>query len=163
MEQTPARNVSSRPVKIFSCLRCYNRRVKCDKEQPCGGCLKSNAECVFRERPPPRRRKARTQEEALLERLKRYEVLLDQSGIDPNSTIKDPQHGAPKIATTPSNASATEASEHQSPSSTSGPERAYTESKLLYEQSRSKFVDKYVILIRRRDTADDTEVICGLA
>ena len=142
MDDSTTKSASSKPAKVFSCLRCYNRRVKCDRQQPCGGCIKSNAECVFRERPPPRRRKQRTQEGALLERLKQYETLLNQSGIKPRSTSNNGQSGAHIDAATPSEHASTEASQYQSPGSTDAPERAYTESKLLTEQDRSKFVDK---------------------
>ena len=162
MEESAAKN-TSKPAKVFSCLRCYNRRVKCDRQQPCGGCIKSNTECVFRERPPPRRRKQRTQEGALLERLKQYETLLNQSGINPKTASNDAQSGAHIDAATPSEHASTEASQYQSPGSTDAPERAYIESKLLTEQDRSKFVDKYVACPDRSTTANAVKALCGHA
>ncbi|KAJ5093693.1 hypothetical protein N7456_009554, partial [Penicillium angulare] len=35
-----------------SCIRCNERKIKCDKANPCGACCKSGDECLF---PPPQR------------------------------------------------------------------------------------------------------------
>lgn len=70
------------PPKAFSCLRCFERKVRCDKQNPCSNCVKSNLECIFRVPPPPRRRRRRSPDAALLARLKRYEDLLKHNGID---------------------------------------------------------------------------------
>ncbi|KAJ5820298.1 hypothetical protein N7474_005889 [Penicillium riverlandense] len=43
--------------KSYSCVICYQRKVKCDRQDPCSNCAKSRAECVYRPPPPPRRRK----------------------------------------------------------------------------------------------------------
>ncbi|KAJ9614406.1 hypothetical protein H2200_002542 [Cladophialophora chaetospira] len=71
-----------RPSKAFSCIRCFERKVKCDKQIPCSNCAKSKVECIFRTPPAPRRRKKRTQEDLLLARLKKCEELLKSNGID---------------------------------------------------------------------------------
>ncbi|EXJ54503.1 hypothetical protein A1O7_09843 [Cladophialophora yegresii CBS 114405] len=68
--------------KAFSCIRCFERKVKCDKQSPCSNCVKSNIECIFRVPPAPRRRRKRTQEDLLLARLKKCEELLKSKGID---------------------------------------------------------------------------------
>ncbi|KAH0833587.1 hypothetical protein AYO21_05266 [Fonsecaea monophora] len=70
------------PGKAFSCIRCFERKVKCDKQSPCSNCAKSNVECIFRIPPAPRRRKKRTHEELLLARLKKCEELLRSKGVD---------------------------------------------------------------------------------
>src|SRR6185295_2295972 len=44
-------------VKQYSCSLCKQRKVKCDKKQPCSACLKSGAECVAVVPLPPRRGK----------------------------------------------------------------------------------------------------------
>lgn len=69
------------PQKVFTCIRCFERKVKCDKLNPCSNCTRSKAECVFRVPPPARRRKKQTPEAQLLERLKKYEELLRSNGI----------------------------------------------------------------------------------
>lgn len=68
--------------KASSCIRCFERKVKCNKEVPCDNCIKSNAECIPRIPPAPRRRKKRTQEDILKAKLDQYEHLLRMKGID---------------------------------------------------------------------------------
>ncbi|OCT48296.1 putative C6 transcription factor [Cladophialophora carrionii] len=68
--------------KAFSCIRCFERKVKCDKQSPCSNCVKSKIECIFRVPPAPRRRRKRTQEDLLLARLRKCEDLLKSRGID---------------------------------------------------------------------------------
>ncbi|EXJ90761.1 hypothetical protein A1O1_03865 [Capronia coronata CBS 617.96] len=75
-----------RPPKAFSCIRCFERKVKCDKQNPCSNCVKSKVECVFRVPPAPRRRKRRPPEEILLARLKKCEELLQTMGVDVDSS-----------------------------------------------------------------------------
>ena len=52
-----------RAQKAFSCLRCFERKVKCDKTHPCANCVKSNVDCHFRIPSAPRRKKKRGTEE----------------------------------------------------------------------------------------------------
>ncbi|KAL2433717.1 Aurofusarin cluster transcription factor aurR2 [Exophiala dermatitidis] len=75
-----------RPTKAYSCIRCFERKVKCDKQSPCSNCVKSNVECIFRVPPAPRRRKKRPPEEMLLARLKKCEELLQKMGVDIDSS-----------------------------------------------------------------------------
>lgn len=92
------------PPKAFSCRRCFERKVRCDKLSPCSNCAKSNAECVFRVPPPPRRGRRRSPDAALLARLKQYEELLKRNNID----IEDAQSPATSSTTSalsPSSAS----------------------------------------------------------
>lgn len=70
-------------LKSFSCLKCQQRKVKCDKRDPCSTCSKTRVECVFRAPAPPRRRKRKNSPEAdLAARLKRYEELLKGYGAN---------------------------------------------------------------------------------
>lgn len=57
--------------------------MKCDKHQPCAPCIKSNLECIYRAPPPPQRRKRKVvvTEQALLERVKKYEEALKSAGL----------------------------------------------------------------------------------
>ena len=73
-------------VKPFSCLKCQQRKVKCDRRDPCSTCSKTRVECVFRAPAPPRRRKRKISSEGdLLARLKRYEELLKGYGVSIDS------------------------------------------------------------------------------
>lgn len=67
--------------RTYSCLLCQQRKVKCDKKDPCSACSKARVICNFRPPATPRRRKKRSHEEELLERLDRYEQLLKNAGI----------------------------------------------------------------------------------
>lgn len=43
--------------KLYSCVVCHKRKVKCDRQDPCSNCEKASVECIYRPPPPPRRRK----------------------------------------------------------------------------------------------------------
>ncbi|KAF3061635.1 hypothetical protein GL218_03348 [Daldinia childiae] len=78
-----------------SCVLCQQRKVRCDKNKPCSNCLKANVECRVVPPQPPRRRKKRVPERDLVERLRKYEALLAQNGIEfdslgPDVKIVDP-------------------------------------------------------------------------
>lgn len=47
----------TKPAKPFSCVVCHNRKVKCDRNEPCRNCAKAQIDCIYRAPPPPRRRK----------------------------------------------------------------------------------------------------------
>src|SRR6478735_7871279 len=64
-----------------SCVLCQQRKVRCDKNKPCANCVKAGVECRVIPPQPPRRRKKRLQEKDLIERLKKYEVLLNEHGV----------------------------------------------------------------------------------
>ncbi|RMZ82198.1 hypothetical protein DV738_g1736, partial [Chaetothyriales sp. CBS 135597] len=87
--QDPERT-DSKPTKSFSCLRCFERKVKCDKNHPCGNCIKANIECNFRTPSAPRRKKKKREtEEILLDRLRYAEFLLQSNGILLDSVDKE--------------------------------------------------------------------------
>ncbi|KAK4126647.1 hypothetical protein N657DRAFT_568898, partial [Parathielavia appendiculata] len=65
-----------------SCVLCQQRKVRCDKQKPCANCVKAQVECRVVPPQPPRRRKKKPQERDLLERLRKYESLLSQAGVN---------------------------------------------------------------------------------
>ncbi|KAI1758686.1 hypothetical protein GGR53DRAFT_472111 [Hypoxylon sp. FL1150] len=78
-----------------SCVLCQQRKVRCDKSKPCSNCVKAGVECRVVPPQPPRRRKKRIPERDLVERLRKYEALLSQNGIEfdslgPDVKIVDP-------------------------------------------------------------------------
>jgi hypothetical protein len=82
------------PSRItFACIRCAERKVKCDRQRPCSACTKHNAECVFNAAKPTRKRQRRVKVQALADRLNQYEALLREHRIDtkqlPGSTDSD--------------------------------------------------------------------------
>ncbi len=77
----------------YSCIRCASRKVKCDRQRPCNQCIKRNEDCVFNPQQPQRRRK-RVKVQALAGRLKYYETLLQEQGVDldklPETLVAEP-------------------------------------------------------------------------
>ncbi|KAL2147789.1 hypothetical protein VTI28DRAFT_5561 [Corynascus sepedonium] len=65
-----------------SCVLCQQRKVRCDKQKPCANCVKAQVECRVVPPQPPRRRKKKPHERDLIERLRKYESLLAQHGVN---------------------------------------------------------------------------------
>ncbi|KAI1381965.1 hypothetical protein F4677DRAFT_451912 [Hypoxylon crocopeplum] len=91
-------NPDASMVKVtrgHSCVLCQQRKVRCDKSKPCSNCVKAGVECRVVAPQPPRRRKKRIPERDLVDRLRKYEALLSQNGIEfdslgPDVKIVDP-------------------------------------------------------------------------
>jgi hypothetical protein len=76
---TPA---SGKDVHSYSCISCKQRKVKCNRTDPCSTCIRIHAECIYRAPAPPKRRKRSANDDDLLNRLNRYEqLLLDYGSI----------------------------------------------------------------------------------
>jgi hypothetical protein len=130
------------PHRAFTCIRCFERKVKCDKLDPCSNCVKSKVECVFRVPPTPRRRKKRPPEAALLARLKRYEELLKSNGIDVEGAHSPPASStvSPLSPTRPSQQS----TDHSYDINRHPAFFQYQESQagqLLVDQGKSRFIE----------------------
>ena len=132
----------TKPAKAYSCIRCFERKVKCDRESPCSHCSKSGSECIFRVPPPPRRRKKRTQEDILKARLTHYEDILRARGIDVHKDGVRPEdlpETANEIAAASSNASDVD-KVRSSPKDGFG--SVFVRPKLIVdENNRTRFVD----------------------
>ncbi|TAQ89108.1 hypothetical protein B7494_g2570 [Chlorociboria aeruginascens] len=79
-----APGLTAQPNKItrgHSCVLCQQRKVKCDRLNPCSNCIKSRAECVASTPTAPRRRRKKLTETDLVARLRRYEELLKSNGV----------------------------------------------------------------------------------
>jgi hypothetical protein len=68
----------------FACIRCAERKVKCDRQKPCSACAKHNVDCVFNTTKPPRKKRKRVKVQVLVDRLNQYEALLQKHGINPD-------------------------------------------------------------------------------
>lgn len=127
----------------YSCIRCSDRKVKCDRQHPCSACVKHGAECVFRPTQPLKKRQKQVKKEVWNNRLNRYKAPLQEQGIDPTAL---PNVSATEKGREFDRARGTEA-EHvlQLPtlaSTVSEPQQPITKTQLLHKQGRSKFVDK---------------------
>lgn len=73
-------------LRIWSCVICRRRKVKCDRQDPCNNCTKNNIECHFpvtgrlpRRSRDPSSPKAPLQRQAeLLSRLRRLEAVVTE-------------------------------------------------------------------------------------
>lgn len=77
-----AHEPSIKLTRGHSCVLCQQRKVRCDKNKPCANCVKAGVDCKVVPPQPPRRRKKKPHERELYERLKKYESLLSQNGVD---------------------------------------------------------------------------------
>ncbi|GLA02294.1 hypothetical protein AnigIFM60653_001697 [Aspergillus niger] len=72
-------NPSAISPRLLACVRCQQRKVRCDHKSPCGNCAASDTQCIPATLTPRRRR---FQERVLLDRLRHYEALLRRHNID---------------------------------------------------------------------------------
>ena len=136
---------SSRPT--YSCIRCSDRKVRCDRQNPCSTCVKHNVQCLFRRLPSPRRKQKRVKDGNLKDKLKRYEALLQKQGVDPDGLPNTSEAGQHRPISGSQDPMTEDALQVPTPASTATEvERSITTSQLLRDQGRSKFVDKWVHL-----------------
>lgn len=81
----PIESVSRPTARRLPCLRCQQRKAKCDRNKPCSNCVKGRVECVSPNTDLPRPRKKRFAEAELLARLRRYEAYFKENGLDPDA------------------------------------------------------------------------------
>lgn len=116
-------STSSYPIaapRTLSCVLCQKRKVKCDRNDPCAGCVKLGVECIASVPAPPRPRKRKTD---LQSRVERCEEALKVQGARPE-TGEFSGSGSPSTAVPVSHESG--------------------EGKLVVDQGKSRYVDKYV-------------------
>lgn len=72
-------------LKIWSCVTCRRRKVKCDRKDPCSNCVKNQIECHFpvtgrlpRRRDPATWKSPTEKQAELLDRLRRLESLVTE-------------------------------------------------------------------------------------
>ena len=74
---------------LYTCQTCTKRKVKCDKATPvCSTCRRAKLDCFY-QAPPPRSRKRKHGDE-LLDKLVRYEGILQQNGLLPGDADTTP-------------------------------------------------------------------------
>ena len=87
VDQGHAAFLGAKPKRVLACMLCHQRKIKCDRRFPCANCQKTSTQCI----PAallPRQRRRRFPERELLDRLRRYEDLLQKHKIN-----FDPLHG----------------------------------------------------------------------
>ncbi|KAI0872114.1 fungal-specific transcription factor domain-containing protein [Hypoxylon argillaceum] len=87
---------STQPVHIRSCVLCRQRKVKCDRRQPCSNCIRAGANCVH---PPGAGRAAKRPRQAadtkVLDRLSQLETTIRRLQQQAKGRDADP-HTAPE-------------------------------------------------------------------
>ena len=146
MDTTADSVLSTKPAATHSCQRCAVRKTKCDKQQPCGACLRHNAECEYRSLSRPRRRKRIDRTDLLAKRLEQYERLLHQKEVDPGSSPKASGNNTSPLATSRGHTTDKDTLLLKKPNhSNAHPLSALPQDQVLvHDQGRSKYVDKYV-------------------
>jgi hypothetical protein len=71
---------TTKSQRILACVLCSQRKVKCDRKFPCIHCTKTRVPCVPATSAPRQRRGAQADKE-ILERLRKYEDLLEKNNI----------------------------------------------------------------------------------
>ncbi|MCJ1283793.1 hypothetical protein MMC26_003124 [Xylographa opegraphella] len=71
MSSTP---LISKTPKVHSCILCRQRRVRCDRQQPCSNCVKAGAECRANNPAPPNRAKKGRFNENLSTRIRSHKL-----------------------------------------------------------------------------------------
>ncbi|MCJ1312246.1 hypothetical protein MMC25_005920 [Agyrium rufum] len=148
--------ISKRATQAHSCQRCAVRKIKCDKQTPCGACTKYKAECEFRTLPPPRRKRKADRNDILAVRSQQYKRSLVQKDDERNgskaSAYLSPVNSSPTYSTASQNApnfsnSETRAngaiplSDQVQADTATQPVGFAFETKLVHEKGRSKFLD----------------------
>lgn len=75
--------------RILACVRCQQRKIKCERKFPCAQCNAAREQCLPATRSRNVRRKRRFPERELLERIRMYEDLLRQNNINFEPLHKD--------------------------------------------------------------------------
>ncbi|KAK4940956.1 hypothetical protein LTR10_019000 [Elasticomyces elasticus] len=143
MDSTNPATSSSRPS--LSCIRCADRKVKCDRQEPCHACIKHKAQCIYREIPPPRKRQKRAKQEILSARIKHYEALLQEHGINPKRPAQNVGLGSRHVnideGVTPPTAGKEQPPMPTPASTVSESQRSIIETQLIQGRDGSQFVD----------------------
>lgn len=86
---TSAPNIAEGTTRSRSCQKCYQRKTRCSKTQPCTSCVKLGIECIF---PPPGRaprRRKRALKAELVTKVKSLEQKIRELEDERNSPQSD--------------------------------------------------------------------------
>lgn len=82
---------NSNPVREFSCYACRQRKVKCDRHEPCANCVRADAACEYIEPTRGKRKRTKQPRESLHAKIARYERMLQKHGEDLTPSLDDGQ------------------------------------------------------------------------
>lgn len=98
-------------MQASNCDRCYRRKGRCDKQQPCGSCARANVSCAYTDKVRQRRftsddvervekrlRQSEARNQILLNEVARLRSAGSQSGVSPANTDQSHASDIPKRA-----------------------------------------------------------------
>lgn len=127
----------SQGPRKFSCRLCHQRKVKCDRNDPCGYCSRRKDACVYEIPPPPKRRKRADEGDNGQSQLR--------SKLDDN--LPTPPGTETALSVT---AQATEYNQISTVSDAireACKNKAALDGRLISNQGRTRYLDKYVFVI----------------
>ena len=131
---------SNRPV--YSCIGCSDRKVKCDRQDPCSACRKQNLQCTFRPVRQSQKRQKRLKREVLVDRLQHHEALPKEQGLNP-SAVSHPEADQPDESHRGESPQAGPNLQLVTPSSVaSEPSTCLSKSRICSDREQVKYVDK---------------------
>ncbi|KAH8653930.1 putative C6 transcription factor [Tricladium varicosporioides] len=86
----------SKPRRVLACIRCQQKKVKCDRRFPCANCTTLHEKCIPATLTPRGPRRPRFPERELLDRVRKYEELLRRNNIafEPLHKDSDGKHAS---------------------------------------------------------------------
>jgi Fungal Zn(2)-Cys(6) binuclear cluster domain len=138
MTQSPA-------TESFACLTCRQRKVKCNRLNPCSNCQRAEQPCNFVAPIRGKRKRTKPPRESLHDKLKRYERLLEFHGVK-----IEPQDGddeSDQETGSEMEFDQTEAFEHPPPTQSSVKTSIESKSRLLAENGSSRYLERYAELV----------------
>ncbi|KAF7563652.1 hypothetical protein G7046_g432 [Stylonectria norvegica] len=96
-------SASDAALKIWSCVLCRRRKVRCDRRDPCVNCVKSNNDCHYpvtgrvprRSRAPTSAKSPAQKQAELLSRLRRLEAVVTELSAQVEDGSKDGSKDGP--------------------------------------------------------------------
>ena len=98
-------------MQASNCDRCYRRKGRCDKQQPCGSCARANVSCAYTDKVRQRRftsddvervekrlRQSEARNRSLLDEVARLRATNAQAGVSPANTDQSHPTDIPKRA-----------------------------------------------------------------
>ena len=85
----------------LSCIACRQKKIKCDREDPCRHCVKAGTTCVPQTRAKVKRRMKKPADSAIVERLKQLESIVSRlEGDGSNASQSPPATSTTETSTT---------------------------------------------------------------
>lgn len=134
-------------LKIWSCIICRRRKIRCDRRDPCANCLKSSIDCHYpvtgriprRSRDPTAWKSPEQKQSELLSRLRRLETVVTELAAQVEDGSHNPSH-TPAASTDEQSNISTAVSRDDSGSSSQNPPTVNTEPGSEFDEEFGRLV-----------------------